>query len=467
MSSGKQGRPPLRLLLTHRKYLQWSAAVQLMRMPSIMTSFSFVLVGGNKVGGLMITAYILCSTFFAIPGGRLIDRMGIKKGAPLFLLLAAAVLSGIAIAAAIEGEGAHGLFIPLAGLTGALLGGIPGGMRSLLSRTVPPQLLPSAIAFDATVIELVVVSAPLIAAAAAMFWVPGAVLAMSAAAAIASFLTWRLAALGEPEGRISAAGSPESRSSAAGILEPPSSAAGSLDSQSSADGKPQSPWSDQSGDQADEQGPGPHAKKKPASAGAFWWLQRRFVFWILLSIAFGHALGTAEVGALPIVQQSGGSSGAAAALIAVLAVSSAASGLAYAFFSHHIRLSEKLQACLLLFCTALGCFLLALSTHWVTLALSMIVIGVCTAPLMTVRSLAAEKEMPDERKAEGFSIMNVSHTIGFALGGFFLSILPLPWMVAAGGLSGLLVLLSALFLLPRPSGRQEPSRSEASYSEVP
>lgn len=447
MSSGKQGRPPLRLLLTHRKYLQWSAAVQLMRMPSIMTSFSFVLVGGNKVGGLMITAYILCSTFFAIPGGRLIDRMGIKKGAPLFLLLAAAVLSGIAIAAAIEGEGAHGLFIPLAGLTGALLGGIPGGMRSLLSRTVPPQLLPSAIAFDATVIELVVVSAPLIAAAAAMFWVPGAVLAMSAAAAIASFLTWRLAALGEPEGRISAAGS--------------------LDSQSSADGKPQSPWSDQSGDQADEQGPGPHAKKNPASAGAFWWLQRRFVFWILLSIAFGHALGTAEVGALPIVQQSGGSSGAAAALIAVLAVSSAASGLAYAFFSHHIRLSEKLQACLLLFCTALGCFLLALSTHWVTLALSMIVIGVCTAPLMTVRSLAAEKEMPDERKAEGFSIMNVSHTIGFALGGFFLSILPLPWMVAAGGLSGLLVLLSALFLLPRPSGRQEPSRSEASYSEVP
>ncbi|QQE75076.1 MFS transporter [Brevibacillus composti] len=447
MSSGKQGRPPLRLLLTHRKYLQWSAAVQLMRMPSIMTSFSFVLVGGNKVGGLMITAYILCSTFFAIPGGRLIDRMGIKKGAPLFLLLAAAVLSGIAIAAAIEGEGAHGLFIPLAGLTGALLGGIPGGMRSLLSRTVPPQLLPSAIAFDATVIELVVVSAPLIAAAAAMFWVPGAVLAMSAAAAIASFLTWRLAALGEPEGRISAAGS--------------------LDSQSSADGKPQSPWSDQSGDQADEQGSGPHAKKKPASTGAFWWLQRRFVFWILLSIAFGHALGTAEVGALPIVQQSGGSSGAAAALIAVLAVSSAASGLAYAFFSHHIRLSEKLQACLLLFCTALGCFLFALSTHWVTLALSMIVIGVCTAPLMTVRSLAAEKEMPDERKAEGFSIMNVSHTIGFALGGFFLSILPLPWMVAAGGLSGLLVLLSALFLLPRPSGRQEPSRSEASYSEVP
>ncbi|USG66631.1 MFS transporter [Brevibacillus ruminantium] len=474
MSTARQERPPMRSLLTHSGYLQWSAAVQLMRMPSIMTSFAFVLVGGNQIGGLMITAYILCSTFFAIPGGRLIDRIGVKKGAPFFLLLVAGVLTGIVIAAAIFSEG--WLLILFAGLTGALMGGIPGAMRSLLSRTIPQHLLASAIAFDATVVELVVVSAPLIAAAAAIYWVPGAVGAMVVSALMAAFLTWRLGRSMEagasksqaervhseqenaaPDGNSAQATETDKVKRRQQLPEPQEEQEPQHPQQSQQSKQPQQPQQSQQSQQP----------QQPPQAGPLWWLNRRFVFWMLLSIAFGHALGTAEVGALPIVRQYGGSTGAAAAFISVLAVSSAASGLAYAFFSYKIRFSHTFQAILFLFVSATGCIGLAFSANWVTMAISMIVIGMSTAPLMTVRSLAVEQEIPEERKAEGFSIMNVSHTIGFSLGGFLLSIMPLSWMVTAGGVSGMLVLLSAFLLIPRSGRGAKKSRSQASYSEVP
>lgn len=74
-----------------------------------------------------------------------------------------------------------------------------------------------------------------------------------------------------------------------------------------------------------------------------------------------------------------------------------------------------------------------LSESWLWLIISLIVIGTCTAPLMIVRSQAVELEIPEDRKSEGFSLINASHSIGFGLSGLFLAILPLMgcWYLAA------------------------------------
>jgi hypothetical protein len=361
-----------------------------------MSSFAFVLIGENTIGGLMLTAYTLCFTLFAVPGGRWIDRIGLNKGIPFLLLLTATAFLGIFILSILYES--NPIFIVLAGLAGALVAGVPGAMRSLLSRTVPSKMLPSALALDATIIELVVVASPLIAAWSGIYWAPGAIIAMVLITSISALLTYNLTKKIEGE-------------------EP-------------------------SNNQAKED-------QTLIMSNRLWWLNRRFIFWILLSIAFGHALGTAEVGALPIVQYLGVHSSLAALLISILAICSAVSGLCYALFSYKISLSHRFQASLFLFFIILGCLILSLFHSFFFSVIAMIIIGVSVAPLMTVRALAVEKEIPSDRKSEGFSIVNVSHTIGFALGGLFLSTLPLFWMVVAGGISGVVVLLLSPVLMSR------------------
>jgi predicted MFS family arabinose efflux permease len=92
---------------------------------------------------------------------------------------------------------------------------------------------------------------------------------------------------------------------------------------------------------------------------------------------------------------------------------------------------------------AVGCFMLAASSDWLTAVTAVVLIGACTAPLNTVRSVAVEEEIPTTSKSEGFGLVNAAHSLGFALGGFFLALLPLPGMLAAGGASGMLALALA------------------------
>jgi predicted MFS family arabinose efflux permease len=83
----------------------------------------------------------------------------------------------------------------------------------------------------------------------------------------------------------------------------------------------------------------------------------------------------------------------------------------------------------------------------------MVVLGLSTAPLSTVRQVAAEDEAPPERRAEAFSVLFAAHNVGFALSGLLLAALPLSATLMLGGASGLVALLAAPALLRRPAAR--------------
>jgi MFS family permease len=396
----------VRALLTHRGYWKWSAAVQLLRLPPIMASLAFVLVsnyvtGSAALGGLLVTVYICCVTFFAAPMGRFIDRRGLQHRVPLLLLVTALAFVLMAIAAAFKAPSAVLIaLVALAGIFGSSTGGV---MRIVLSNAVPADLLPSALALDATVIEVVVICAPLLATLTALPSPPGSILAMGITMALSAFFVWNL----------------------------------------------------QRGLQKDAYAGS--AKPEPAEAPSpqALWGNRRFIFWLLVSIAFGHALATAEVGAFPLATHFGGDSGAAATMIVCLSVSSIAAGLVYSAFANRIALTDKWKAGLLLLLMVVSCFGLALSSNRIEAIIAMCVIGACTAPLMTVRSLAVEDEIPATRKAEGFGLVNSAHGVGYALGGLLLAVLPLSGMLIAGGISGAIVLLSLPVLMQQRRASRE------------
>ncbi len=386
---------PLRDLITTRSYWRWSAAAQLTRLPTMMTSLAFVLAGTAAtgryaVGGLMVAMYVIaqvCSGPFA---GRLLDRIGPATGAMRLLGTSFFALTGLTIAVAIKAPAP--VLMLLAALAGALTGGIGGAMRTLLSAAVPHRLLGPALAIDATMVEIVVVTAPLLVSVAAIPTPTAAIAAMAAIAALATFLM-------------------------RGVRDRAGTARGS--------------------------GPAlPHERWT-------WWTNPRYLFWLLVSVAFGHALGTAETCALPLSLHLGGGTGRAAGLVAALAITSALSGVAYAAFSHHLAAGAFRQAHLLLAALILGSLVLGLASGWPTAVGAFIALGLCTAPLNTVRSQAVEAEIPSARRTEAFSILFAANGVGFALGGLFLAALPLHATLAAGGASGIIALLASPLLLRR------------------
>lgn len=355
-----------------------------------MVPLAFVLVGtyasgSQAVGGLMVTVYIISEVCCAPMAGRLLDRLGPAVGIPRVLGLAVVVLSGLAAAVALRAP-APVLFL-LVAVAAALAAGAPGAMRALLSQAVPPHLVAPALAVDSTVIELVVVSAPLLVAAAAAPAPPGAIIAMAGATAIAALLARSL------------------RRPALASSEPVAA------------------------DTSAATGPRPL------------WRNRRFAFWMVVGAAYGHAVGTAETGALPLALRLGGGPREAAALIVVLPISSALSGIVYAGVAHRVALGAVGQASMLLAVLVAGALGLGLSTHWAMAAGAMVMLGIPIAPLGTVQSQAAEADVPPDRKAEAFGVLYAANGVGYALGGLFLALLPLRDMLLLGAASGVIALM--------------------------
>jgi len=387
---------PLRALLVQSNYWRWSVATQMTRLSPLMMSLGFVLAGAYATGtyaagGLMVTAYEIAQVGASRVAGRLLDRLGPAIGAPRLLGLAGIALAGLAAAVAFKAPAP--LLVLLAGVAGALPAGISGGMRSLLSDTVTPRLLAPALAIDATIIDVVVVTAPLLVLAVdVVAGPPGVLVAMVGATVVAAFLVRGL------------------RDAVTG----PSNA-----NVPSVRGR----WS---------------VSSNP-----------RFVFWLLVSLAFGQALGTAETCALPVAARLGGGTVQAVGLVAALALTSALAGILYAAFAHRLAAGAFLRACALLGLLIAGSIGLGLATDWVTTVAAMIALGLGAAPLNTVRSQAAEAEVPPACKTEAFSVLFATQIIGFALGGLFLAILPLKATLIAGGASGIAALILSPLLLHR------------------
>jgi MFS family permease len=345
-------------------------------------------------------------TFFSPITGRMLDRIGLEKGIPMLLIASSMCLLSLGAVSTLKTNSMIILFLTiLAGITGS---GASSGMRVLLNKVIPKRLIPSALALDATIVEIVVVSAPLVAAIAAIPAPSGAVLAMGIATLLSTIPALQLLKSTKNKNKIE------------------------INQKISIDSKPS-------------------IRSKVASRTL--WKNPRFVFWIILSVAFGHILGTAETGALPISESLGGGTGNAAALIAVLSICSALSGVTYATFSHKLTLSPIGRAYILISMLIIGCSGLSFSNQWILTILSLIVIGISTAPLFTVRSHAVEAEIPENRKAEGFGLINSTHSLGFAMGGLFLAVTSLNWMLLAGAISGLIVMMLAPFLMHRSAAK--------------
>lgn len=388
---------PLRVLLAHRGYWRWSLTRQLARLPVFMASLAFVLVstystGSPTPGGLMVTAFILGQTFLAPVAARLIDRLGAATGAKASLGLSAAMLLGLATAVSLKAP--VSVLVLLAGLAGLLMAGQSSATRAMLSETVPTTLVGQALAIDTVLLEVLVVTAPLLAAGAAAVSPPFAVFVMAACHAAAALL-------------IRTKHRQQTSSIPGETLTP--------------------------------------AVKTRASNSL--WRNPRFIFWLVASTAFGHAIGTAETAVVPLVIHLGGSTGEGATLLAMEAGASALAGLTYATLSNRLSAGALSRASVMLAMMAVSCIGLALAPNLVSVGVLLAVLGSCIAPFDVVRSQAAENEAPHDRKSEAFSLIGATHALGFSLAGLALAILPLRVMLIAGGISGCLALTLAPILM--------------------
>jgi hypothetical protein len=308
----------------------------------------------------------------------------------------------------------------------AIISGAGGATRTLLNKTVPPHLIAPALSLDSIAVEIVVISAPFLVALTAIADPLYALVAMGVATLIGAAMLhprWRafVAAAAEPEPR--AAGpspsTPDSARTATGLVAPPTST--SL------------------------------------------WRNRPFLFWVLVTLAFGHLLGTADIGVLPRIAEDGGGTTQAAILTGLLGAGSAMTGFAYAWYAHRIRMSFVRQAVALLLLMIAASLAIAVVDGYAALAVAFVALGLCTAPLNTVMNEAPGHLVPEHRTTEAFSILMSSQSIGFALAGGLLSVLSVDQMLLLGGATAVLTLAVApVLLLPRRSGvptaRQGPPR---------
>ncbi|MFD2444029.1 MFS transporter [Bacillus sp. CGMCC 1.16607] len=301
----------IKILLQEKKYLQWSVALQFIRTPMLMTSITFMLISihhtkDHSIGGLMVTAYVLGLTVLTIPCGRLLDRLGLHKGIPILLFISSVSLVMIIITSTFH---LHIFWlIVFATLSGGSISGVPGAMRTLLSCTISKDKLPTAIALDSTIIEIVVVIAPLIATITSLWWEHGAIISMIFFNLMAGFLARKLS---------------KNFLVTSNFI----------------------------------------SKTEGVNENKYWYLNPTFVFWIFVSFSFGTILGSAEVGALPLAQQLNLAS-LGPLLISVLAICSALSGIAYALVNHKINIPYSLQACFLLLLMVISIYFFAHSSRF-------------------------------------------------------------------------------------------------------
>lgn len=389
------GAAPLSIVLRDRGYWQWSVATQLTRLPAYMTSLAFVLAsagatGTFALGGAMVTAYVVAQTGSAPLLGRWLDRQQPHRAVARLLALSSSALLGLVVGLGVHLPGV--VIIVLAVAAGICTAGVAGAMRSLLSHTVAPDALSSAIAFDAVVIEIMVVVAPLLVSVVALFSPFGGVILMAIITALAALSVRRL------RGRVD---------------EPALKVAPSVLRSSSL------------------------------------WRSPRFFAWLVISLAFWHVIGAVETCALPLSVRLGGATFGATALIGLIAITSVSGGLIFAHFGHRLTTPRLPTALLILVVLAACGVALGFSTTWAMTIVSVLILGVGLVPLNVMRSLDVEEVAPEGRAAEAFSTVSAAHGLGYALGGLALALTPVPLAVASGTISVGLALVASLFLVRR------------------
>jgi MFS family permease len=384
---------PLIELAMHRAYWRWVLATMLLRLPPIMAPMALILVsmqytGSPAVGGLLVSVILIPGVLSAPFAGRLLDRLGTEKWTPRLLWLGG--LGRLALAGAFVWHAPVLVMVGIALVTAMITSGISGATRTLLNKTVPRRLIAPALSVDSTFVEVVVVSAPFVVAVTAL---PGAIwslVAMALATALGGLmLKTRKVAVPAPDTEARLAAEPAA----------------------------------------------------PAEVARGVWRNPRFLFWVLVTLAFGHLLGTADVGALPRVAEDGGGVVEAAVLTGVLGVASGIAGLAYAWFVHKVKLGYVTQAVVLLTVMIASSLLMAMAGSWFWLLIAFGSLGVWTAPLNSVMNEAPEHLVPEDRLTEAFNILAAAQSIGFAIASGLLAIVPVGTMLLLGSATAILTLV--------------------------
>jgi MFS family permease len=336
--------------------------------------------------------------------GRLLDRIGAATWTPRLLVVGA--LARMAVAPAFALHAPVWVLITCA-LAGQMVSfGVFGSVRALLNGIVPRRLTGSALSINSIFAEVVVITAPFLVVASALASPAYALVAMGAAMLVGAVLV-------HPKLMTRVAAEPADEPAIA--------------------------------DQSAAEAP------VPASAGV--WTNRAFLFWLLVTLSFGHLLGTADVGVLPRVALDGGGTAEAAILTAVLGAASAATGFLYAWYRPHIKLGLVAQAVILMLLMIASSLAIATVGGWWGLVLAFIALGLCTAPLNTVMNEAPGYVVPPERSSESFSILVAANGIGIAVAGGLLGVVSVHQMLLLGSVTPVVVLLVAPLLLRRRAGQ--------------
>lgn len=417
----------LRLLLRNRGYWRWSLAAQLVRLPMLMAPMAYVLasitfMGSPGPGGLLLAVLLIAGELTAPLSGRIIDRLGLIKWAPRALLVSAA--GRLILVALFAVHAPIWALVIVVALFAGVSSGAGGVVRVMLGRMVPDSLMVKALAVDSSMVELVVICAPFAVTLSALAGGLAPLVVMSLATATGAVLLWS-------RGRSAmestvAASQGEDEGAAGESADKPAPAMGSV-----------------------------HTRQKSL------WRNRQYMFWLLVAVAFGHLLGTAEIGALPLARELGGNNAIASALIAVLAAASAIAGILYAWRSGKIKAGYNTQACVVLALMISGSLLIGFGRTWPLLFIGFFVLGMWTAPINTIRSHAAALAIPKNRQVEGFALLDSANGVGFAIPGLLLMVVPVSGMVGAGALTAVLTLVLAPVLLRARTDQDDPPLADA------
>ncbi|HET6858702.1 MAG TPA: MFS transporter, partial [Streptomyces sp.] len=431
-TAAKKTDKPVIELVRSARYWRWVLATMLLRLPPIMAPMAYVVVsldrnGSPALGGLLVGAAVLPGVVAGPLCGRLLDRIGTEKWTPRVLVLGGTVRLLLPLAFIQDAPQWALLAIVLTGTV--ITSGVSGATRTLLNKTVPKRLIGPALSLDSIAVEFVVITAPFTVALCALADPIYALVAMGVATLGGAVLLHPRTMGPAPVDTAADAAAPVGGPSPAGVEEPA-------------------------------------ASPSAVSTSRGLWRNGKFVFWVLVTLAFGHLLGTAEVGVLPRIALDGGSTTDAAILTGLLGAASAVAGLAYAWYSNRIRMSFVRQAVILIILMIASSLAIALVDSYLGLAIAFVALGVWTAPLNTVMNEAPGHIVPENRMTEAFSTLVAAQSIGFALAGGLLAIVSVEHMLLIGSVTAVLTLaLAPTLLAERNRVRTTPVEPAKEYSQ--
>jgi Major Facilitator Superfamily len=369
-------------------------------MAALASIFAGHRVTGSYGFGALLAGCYAVGEFLGAPWrGRALDgctptiRMRRMRRA---LLLSAVLLGGLAIA--VWTQSPAPVLVLLTLLAAMTASGVPGGYRALLTELIEPDRLLPALSWDATLLEVEWLIAPVLVSAALLTGEPAASYLVMAAWALGGALLTGLVRAGSAPGKSSTHRPAADDGGANRPTDDPVTGRAAVDDR------------DVNRPATDDRVTG-----RPAGTRGAW---RQPAGWpsYLTSVALGTAEG-GFIAALPALLVSRHASATEAGLFAaLLALGSMVGGVLLAGVESRLPGEPGGQAdlAMLLLCALLAPVLLSSSWHW--LVLPVMAGGLFIAPVNALRAKALEQALPLPLRSEGFSIQYGANGVGVALG---------------------------------------------------